>query len=184
VIAMQATESKEQTTQQASGMPECPFETKPQAQHEWLHRMVGEWEGTCEAHMGPDRPDATWKSREVVRSIGGLWVVAEGTGPTPNGGTATTIATLGFDPQKGRYVGTFIASMMNHMWVYDGSVEPNGNVLTLDTEGPGMTPDVPRAKYKDVVEFLSNDERTLTSYMLGPDGHWSQVMKANYKRIW
>jgi hypothetical protein len=182
---MQATETKEQTTQQqASGMPECPFETKPQAQHEWLHRMIGEWEGEGEAVMGPDTPPAKWKSKEVVRSIGGLWVVAEGTGPTPDGGTATTIATLGFDPKKGRYVGTFIASMMNHMWVYDGTLEPGGNMLTLEAEGPGMTPDVANARYRDVVEFLSNDDRTLTSYMLGTDGRWSQVMKATYKRVW
>src|SRR5688572_31098773 len=45
-----------------------------------------------------------------LRSLGGLWTVGEGSGDMPGGGTAKTIMTLGYDPQKKRFVGTFIRS--------------------------------------------------------------------------
>ena len=38
------------------------------------------------------------------------------------------------------------------------------------------------AKYQDVIAFVSDDHRTLTSRMLGPDGQWHQFMQAHYHR--
>jgi hypothetical protein len=172
---MQATE-KEPKAQQM----ECPGVAKPQAEHQWLQKLVGTWEAEGEAIMGPDQPPNKWKATEVVRSIAGMWVVGDGTGDMPDGGTATTIITLGYDPQKGKYVGTFVGSMMANMWVYEGSL--NGNVLTLDTDGPAMPPGTGTAKYQDIVEFKNNDLRTLTSRVQGPDGKWMQVMSATYRR--
>jgi Protein of unknown function (DUF1579) len=52
---------------------------------------------------------------ESVRSFGSLWVVAEGQGEMPGCGPARTMMTLGYDPQRQRYVGTFIVSMMTHL---------------------------------------------------------------------
>jgi hypothetical protein len=171
---MQATQKEEKAQQM-----ECPGTIKPQAEHEWLQKLVGKWNAEGEAVMGPDQTNK-WKATEVVRSLAGLWVVGEGTGEMPDGSHATTIITLGYDPQKGKYVGTFIASMMANMWVYEGSLE--GNVLTLDTVGPAMTPEGGTAKYQDIVEFKNNDLRTLTSRVQGPDGQWMQIMTATYRR--
>ena len=180
---MQATKTEtELTPKQETRQPEGCAGAKPQAEHEWLQRIVGEWTGEGEASMAPGQPPVKWKSTEIVRSIGGMWVVGEGTGDTPGGGTATTIITLGYDPKKSKYVGTFIGSMMNNLWIYEGSLDAGANVLTLDTEGPAMSPEPAMAKYKDVVEFKSNDHRTLTSFIQGTDGQWQQIMTANYHR--
>jgi hypothetical protein len=101
----------------------------------------------------------------------------------PGGGTAKTIMTLGYDPQKQRFVGTFIGSMMTYLWVYEGSLDAAGKVLTLDAEGPSFAPGAQgMAKYKDAIEFLTDDHRTLTSRMLGPDGQWQEFMTAHYRR--
>ena len=164
----------------AVAQDECPFAAKPQAEHEWLHQMLGEWACEGEAVMQPGQPTVKWKATETVRSLGGLWVVGEGTGDTPTGGKSQTIVTLGYDPAKGKYVGTFTASMMANMWIYEG--EREGTVLTLRTKGPGMTPDVPLANYKDVVDLKSRDLRTLTSFVEMPDGQWLQMMSATYRR--
>jgi hypothetical protein len=155
---------------------------EPQKEHQWLQKLVGEWTSEVEAAMGPDKPTEKFKGTESARSLGGLWVLCEGRGEMPGGGTANTIMTLGYDPARGKFVGTFVASMMTHLWVYEGTLDSAGKVLTLDTEGPGMAGDGKMVKYKDVIEFKSDDHRTLTSHMLGDDGKWQQFMTAHYRR--
>jgi hypothetical protein len=164
-------------TQQASTM--C---TEPQKEHRWLQKLVGEWTYDVEATMEPGKPTEKFTGTESVRSLGGLWMLAEGQGEMPGGGTATTLMTLGYDPQKKRYVGTFIGSMMTHLWVYDGALDAAERVLTLDAEGPSMTGEGQMAKYQDVIELKSDDHRMLTSHVLGDDGTWHQFMTANYRR--
>jgi hypothetical protein len=117
-----------------------------------------------------------------VRSLGGLWTIGEGSGDTPDGGTNHTIMTLGYDPQTKRFVGTFIASMMTHLWPYNGTLDAAGKVLTLDSEGPSFNGDGKMAKYQDIIEFVNDDHRTLTARVLGPDGQWHSMMKAHYRR--
>jgi hypothetical protein len=111
---------------------------QPQKEHQWLQKLLGEWTVESEAVMEPGKPPAKAKGSERVRSLGGLWVVAEGQGEMPGGGAATTILTLGYDPKKKRYVGTWVGSMMTHLWVYDGALDEGGSVLRLDAEGPAF----------------------------------------------
>jgi hypothetical protein len=155
---------------------------EPQKEHQWLQKLVGEWTCEGEATMGPGKPPVQWKATESVRSLGGVWFLAEGQGEMPEGGASTTLVTLGYDPQKKRYVGTFIGSMMTNLWVYDGALDAAERVLTLDTEGPDFSAEGKMAKYKDVIEFKSDDHRVLTSHMLGDGGVWHVIMTAHYRR--
>lgn len=154
----------------------------PQKEHQWLQQMVGEWTFESEVSMEPGQPPLKTHGCESVQSLGGLWVVGEGKGDMPGGGAATTLVTLGYDPQQQKYVGTFVASMMTHLWVYNGTLDTDAKVLTLNTEGPNCTGDGAIVKYRDVVEFLSDDHRTLTSYMQDDQGEWHPFMKATYRR--
>jgi hypothetical protein len=155
---------------------------EPQKEHQWLQRLVGEWVVEGECSMGPDEPPMKHTGREIVRSLGGLWTIGEGWGDSPGGGNCDSIMTLGFNPQTKRFVGTFIASMMTHLWPYNGTLDASGNVLTLDSEGPSFAGDGTMAKWQDIIEFLSDDHRTLSSQYLGPDGQWIPFMKAHYRR--
>ena len=154
---------------------------EPQKEHQWLQQLVGEW--TFEQPpCAPGQPPST--GGETVRSLGGVWILCEGRFEMPGGGQGVTIMTLGYDPAKKRFVGTFVGSMMTNLWIYEGSL--NGNVLTLDAEGPGFSPEGKptgkMAKYKDVIEITSDGQRTLTSNILGEDGKWTQFMQAQYRR--
>jgi hypothetical protein len=91
--------------------------------------------------------------------------------------------TLGYDPAKGRFVGTFVGSMMTNMWVYEGTLDQKGNTLTLDTEGPSMVGDGSVAPYRDVIEMKSDDLRVMTSHGQGPDGNWTAFMTTTYRRV-
>ncbi|HZW08375.1 MAG TPA: DUF1579 domain-containing protein [Phycisphaerales bacterium] len=158
------------------------MKAEPQEQHRWLQRLVGEWAYEHEACMAPGEPAQKFTGVETVRSIGGLWTVGESRGEMPGGGAAVMIMTLGFDPARGRFVGTFLGSMMTHLWLYEGTLDGAGRTLTLETEGPNFGPGGGTAPYKDVIEFKSDDHRTLTSIMRQPDGSWQTFMTAHYRR--
>lgn len=173
-------------TEQTSTVP-----AQPQKEHQWLQKLVGEWTFENEAMMRPDQPPLKSTGTETVRclghgesrSLGGLWFLAEGQGEMPcSGAPATTLMTLGYDPQKQRYVGTWIGSMMTYLWIYDGELDASETVLTLHNEGPSMSGGDKMTKYKDVIEFKSDDHRVLTSHLLTDDGQWQQFMTAHYRR--
>jgi len=154
-----------------------------QNEHKWLQKLVGDWTFEGECSMGPGQPTSKYTGTETVRSLGGLWSVCEGQGEMPGGGTMTSIMTLGFDPSKQRFVGTFIATMMTHLWIYDGALDPTGTMLILEAEGPSFTDPGKSVNYRDVIEFKSDDHRVLTSQVPGENGEWQVFMTANYRRV-
>jgi hypothetical protein len=158
------------------------MQVEPQAEHTWLHKLVGQWTFEGECVMGPDQPAMKHTGSESVRSVGGLWTLGEGKGAGPDGNEMNSFMTLGYDPAQKRFVGTFIASMMTHLWIYSGALDAAGKVLTLDAEGPDFSGGPGMVKYQDIIEFVSDDHRTLKSRLLGPDGKWQQFMTAHYRR--
>lgn len=154
---------------------------EPQDQHRWLQRLVGEWTFESEGLMGPDQPPVKGVGTEVVRSLGGLWTIGEGEAPMPDGSPMKTVMTLGFDPALGRFVGTFVGSTMSMLWTYSGALDAGSKALALEAEGPSFTGEG-AAKYVDSIEFLDDDNRTLTSKVQMPDGNWVQFMTAHYRR--
>lgn len=155
---------------------------EPQKEHHWLQKLVGEWSIEMEAEMGPGQPKMKSTGIDRVRALGGLWMICEGEGHLPDGKVGQMIMTLGYDPAKSKFVGSFVGSMMSHQWVYEGSLDAAGRVLTLDTVGPSFPAGGKLARYQDIIEFLDDDTRTLVSQTLGEDGKWSRFMTAVYKR--
>jgi len=161
------------------GMP--PMPPPPGEQHAWLQQLVGTW--TFESEMAaPGMPPMTSTGTDVVRSLGGRWVIGELTNEIPGMGTMNAMLTLGYDTAHGRYQGTWVDSMTDHLWVYEGTLDPTGKIMTLEAEGPNMMdPAGGTALYRDVIEFRSADHRTLSSYAR-VDGKWVQFMTATYRR--
>jgi hypothetical protein len=157
----------------------CGVKAVPQKAHRWLEKFVGEWDVVGEGKMAPEGTPEKFQGTEHVRSLGGLWILAEG--EMPGSDAVTTNMTLGYDPHRKRFVGTFVASMMTHLWLYEGALDERERVLTLETEGPNMSSGK-MAKYRDVHEFRTDDHRVLTALMLGEDGTWHEIMRADYRR--
>ncbi|MCM2316916.1 MAG: DUF1579 domain-containing protein [Thermoanaerobaculia bacterium] len=156
---------------------------EPTVEHKWLSKLAGVWEYEHEACVEPGQPPATVKGRETVRMLGGLWMIAEGEAEMPGAGVSRTVMTIGFDPAKGRFVGTFIVSVLAYLWPYEGSLDADGKILTLDSEGPSFEGDGTMAKYRDSIELVDDDHRILRSIVLGSDGAWTEFMIAHYRRI-
>jgi hypothetical protein len=165
---------------QAQEPPKMP---EPVKEHEWLKQFVGEWEQEITVTMFPGQPPLKMKGSETARMLGGFWVIGEGKGEML-GMPFSNILTIGYDPEKKKYVGTWVDSSGSYLWKYEGSVDATGKILTLNTEGPNPMKEGQTAKYKETTEFKSKDQRVFTSSILGEDGKWTTVvtMVANRKK--
>lgn len=156
---------------------------EPEPEHVWLQRMIGEWKYEFEASMKPDDPPLKFAGTESVRPIGKLWILAEQRGIAPDGTPATSFITLGYEPEKKSFVGTWVGSMMTNLWVYNGALDESGNVLKLDTVGPDWGTEGATANYQETVEWKSDDLRTFSSAMQQPDGSWKTLMSMTFHRV-
>lgn len=155
---------------------------KPQAEHDWYKQLLGSWEFEHECNAGPEMPAAKVQGKLRATSMGGLWVLLDCSSDQPDGSSWTSQFTLGYDPVRGKFVGTFIASMMTHLWIYEGQLDPDGRTLVMDVEGPrfdgnGM------AHYQDCFEVVSPDHWILRSRIKGDDGQWVQFMEGHHRRV-
>jgi hypothetical protein len=156
--------------------------SEPQKEHAWLKKLVGTWTYEGECVIGPGQPPMKSSGVETVRMLGDFWMVADSEGEMPGGGAAKMVMTLGYDLGKARYVGSWYGSMSPAMFIYDGSMDAAGRVLTLDSEGPSFKGDGTIAKYQDIIEVIGPDHRTLSSRVRMPDGTWNPFMTAHYRR--
>ena len=163
------------------GGQEPPQMPKPTKEHEWLGQLVGEWESEFSAVMGPGQEAMKGKGTESVRKLGGFWVVGEGKSEMM-GMAVSSVMTLGYDAGKKKYIGTWVDSMQNHMWKYEGTVDEAGKVLTLETEGPNPMLPGQMSKFRDIIEVKGKDQKELRSMILGPDGKWFTFATVKYTR--
>jgi hypothetical protein len=157
--------------------------TKPIREHEWLKNLIGEWKTDCEMSMGPDQPTQRSTGTESVKSLGGLWAFGQGTGTMPDGSTMEYKTGLGYDVSFKEYRAFMIMSASSHLWKYTGTLSADGKTMTLDCVGPDMEVDGKAANYRDVIQIIDENHRTLTSSGEGKNGEWQQWMKVSYTRV-
>lgn len=156
---------------------------EPAPEHQWLLQLTGDWIFECECVMGPDQPPMNSSGKLSTQALGSLWTVGEMQNIGPDGQPSRSLMTLGYDPARGRFVGTFVASCMTHLWPYDGQLDAARKVLTLDSEGPAFAGDGTMAKYQDIIELIDSDHYLLLSQVLNSDGTWTRFMTARYSRV-
>lgn len=160
---------------------EAPQQSGTTKEHELLHRLVGEWEGSTEVALAPGQPEMKVTTNEEISKIGSLWVVCKSKGRFGDM-EIESMMTLGYDPEKKKVVATWVDSVHNYLWIYDGSFDESGNVLTLEATGPNpMTPGK-QGKFRDILELKDEDTKVMTSQMQQEDGSWMEFMRMEYKR--
>lgn len=161
----------------------APTEEKaePSRDHGWLKQLVGEWEVHLKSYVLPDQPPVESTGTDTVRAVGVHWIVAE-MNFKMMGTSLTGLMSLGYDPQKEQFAGTWIDSFSGYLWVYKGTLNAAGDTMTLTTEGPSMQNLNETARYKEVITIKSDDVRTFKSTMETKDGEWITILEAAYKR--
>jgi hypothetical protein len=153
-------------------------------QHTWLHRLVGEWRTEMAEMEGAPQPEGTMAGSETVRLLGDAWVLAEGRSQAPDGTPAQMLMTLGYDPAQQCFVGSWIGSMMTHLWYYRrGTLDAERRILTLEADGPRFDGKPGLVPYRDVIEIVDDDTRLLHGNAQKEDGTWTRFMTARYRRV-
>ena len=154
---------------------------KPTKEHEWLRGLTGEW--IVEGKAVPDVAEYRSSGTETGATWGDFWVVLDGEMRVAGSSeTARSRFTLGYDPDRGVFVGSFTSTHMPSLWVYEGSLDDDGKALRLKCRGPRMDGQPGETDYVDTFEIVSGDHRRLRSTVRGDDGQWSEFMVAEYRR--
>ena len=151
-------------------------------EHHWLLQLVGDWDLTSECSMGPDQPTSKSTGTQKTRALGSMWTLGEMETPGPDGQPMQSLITLGFDPQRGKFVGSFIASCMTFHWLYEGTLDPERRVLTLDAQGPSFSGDGTMANYQDIIEVVDPNTYLFSSRIQSADGSWTIFMNGTHVR--
>ncbi|MCA9075886.1 MAG: DUF1579 domain-containing protein [Planctomycetaceae bacterium] len=153
----------------------------PQKEHEWLKQFAGDWTSLSKTVPMEGVPAMECPGTMKSRMLGGFWIVNDMHGDM-GGQTFNAVQTIGYEPAKAKYVGSWVDSMTNHLWHYEGTVDESGKKLVLEAEGPSYITTGETAKYRDSYEFESPDRILTTSEIMGKDGKWITFMTGEMKR--
>jgi len=160
----------------AAQQPQPPT---PGPEHKILAMEAGTWDATVEMFM-PGAPPMTSKGTETnTMGCGGLCLISDFKGefggmPFHGHGTST------WDPNKKKYVGTWIDSMSSGLSLSEGTYDAAAKKATSTMEGPDPTGKI--VKSKTVVEYKDDNTRVMSMFMTGPDGKEVPTMKISYTK--
>lgn len=158
--------------------PELPG---PEPEHALLQRFVGDWTTSGECDGGPNAEPMVNHGTIRGRMLGERWIVCEHEMDAA-GMKVTANLTLGYDPVRKKYVGTWVDSMQNHLFVYEGEYDADSRTLSLFTEGPNLMTGEGTVRFRDSYEFVSEDEIVARSAAQGEDGEWAVFMTGAARR--
>ena len=163
--------------QEAPQKPEIP---KPTTEHGRMARAEGVWDASVEVSIGPPgTPPQLSKAVETNRlCCGGLWLVSEfksNPGSAPFEGHGIT----GYEPEKKKYVSTWIDSDLTSPMVSEGAYDAAGMTLTLrgSMSSKGKT-----LQWRSVEAWKNDDTRQFTMFMRGPNGKETPSLNVTYTR--
>lgn len=155
---------------------------KPTAEHQWLQQLVGDWDFEHDCAGAPGCEPAKVTGIERVRMVGDYWAVCEMEGGMPGMESFRSILTIGFDTASGNFVGSWVGSMMTKLYVYEGELDADRRILTMNTRGPSFNdPDI-EADFQDIIELNEDGSRIFRSQFKNDDGSWTEFMRGLYHR--
>ncbi len=150
----------------------------PGPEHELLKSEVGTWDATIEINLSPGSPIQV--SRGIAQSrlgCGGFWLITDFTNET-TGFEAHGIS--GFDPAKGKYVGTWVDPMRNFLTISEGTYDPVTRTMTMWSETSG--PQGRMLRWRETTERKDDNTRVWRTIFKGSDGKDFEMMRAIYTR--
>jgi len=150
-----------------------PQKPQPTEEHHAILRSVGTWEGSMKLWI-PGMPEQTTSCTEVNTAFGDFWMTTDFEcqlmGDTYRGQGAT-----GYDPMKGKYVGTWMDNMSPFLAVMEG--EERDGKLIMRWTGPTMDGSVQPHRF----EMVHAGESYTSTFFVG-EGAGTKTMEFHMKR--
>ena len=152
---------------------------QPGPEHEKLMGSVGTWNVACKYFMAPGQPPMESTATDKVEAIGGFHVTSEFSG-SMMGAPFVGRSSVSFDPMRGKYVTTWMDSMMPNFWYFEGGFSDDGKVMDFEGKGPDMT-GAGMCDWKIQWEFVNENEQIIRMFVCSPAGDF-MTMENNYTR--
>lgn len=146
-------------------------------EHEILKKDVGTWTAAMKIWAGSEEPiEAT--GVEVNKMIGDLWVSSHFEAEI-FGQKFTGSGTFGYDPDKKKFVGSWVDSMNPFSSHMEGTYDEKTQTLSMMSKGKDPSGQVNEGK--NVAVYKDKDTRIFTMYMKQGD-KFVKSMEITYKR--
>lgn len=148
----------------------------------WLKQLVGTWRFTFETTSDSEAPGYTITGTETIWPVGDFFVAVENRGVDSKGSASHAVISLGYDPERARFIGAHAGSAVSALFVYEGTLDASGTALNLETEGPAMTEGKTIDHYRDVLRIVDADTREQSLQVLDTKGEWKEFARYQFAR--
>jgi hypothetical protein len=111
---------------------------------------------------------------------GGLWLVGDYRGEFM-GASFSGQEIAGYDERKGKFVSTWVDSMMDHIMAFEGTYDEKTKTLAMYTDSFDMSGKPIQERHD--THFVDADTWMLTMNQLGENGAYSPTMTITYRRV-
>ena len=177
--AFQDKNKPQQPPAAAGGAPGEMQAPKPGKEHEMLKARAGTWDATVKM-IGMPEAGGDSKGTSVMTMVGDFWIAEEFTA-TLMGAPFKGRGFTGYDPNKKKWVGTWIDSMTTYLTVMEGTAE-GPNKIVYNFEAPSQANPATLTKHRLVCEAKDNDHFSLSFFETGTDGKEKENMQIQYAR--
>jgi hypothetical protein len=161
-------------------MPEGRQMPQPVREHEMLKEHVGTWRVECTYFMDPSQPPMQVTATETIEMLGPFWTRSLFRADL-GGFMIEGSATVGYDPEKGKWVSTWIDNGMPHLFYFEGDLDEEAGALEMTGKGPSPIDGNPTT-YRTVETVVGPNERTVDMYYTLPTGDELQMFAYRYTR--
>ena len=160
---------------------QVPGPPQPTEHHRLLKGDVGTWDAKMNVWFTPDAEPMTSQGTETNELLGnGMWLVSHFDGDIA-GTPFVGLGTMGYDPLKRKYVGTWIDNVTPHLSVMEGDYDAKDKTLTMISERPG--PDGRETRtVKSILKYVDADTRSFEIQVQGDDGKFWKMLETQYTR--
>ena len=152
-------------------------------QHKVLKNEVGDWEAEMKLYpQGPDGPTIDGKCEETSRVLNnGMWLISDFKGDFA-GFPFEGHGAFGYNPQKKKYVGTWVDNMNPALTLMEGDYDAKAKTLTMYSEGTDPETGKPM-KTKNVTQYLEDGRRIFTMSNQAPGSDkYIKMMELTYTK--
>ena len=166
--------------QDMGGKEQEPQHPTPAKEHEMFKEMAGTWDAVMKFTDPTSGKEIEAKGVETVSLVGGFWAVFDIKFADMMGMAWHGHGTIGYDPMKKKYVGSFAHSAAPFMSIGEGTADAGGKTLTMTWDGIGHSgkPE----KMREIFERTDKDNAKMTMHAPGPDGKEMVMFTTTYKR--